>query len=136
MNTGEDRNTKQVHFCFLCGGAGTSRYDDIRRVCAKCMKLLKTWNLPRKQPIHHPKQKLTPEEKEQYKVKRVEFLERNDICLVALFVFGRFEKSSVVHHSKGRGKYYLAEETWIATTRAGDRWIHEHAELAKELGFL
>jgi hypothetical protein len=67
---------------------------------------------------------------------RREFLKENPFCWVALLVFKRLERSTVVHHRRGRGAYLLDKSTFLATTREGDLWIHANPDEAKRLGFL
>lgn len=38
-----------------------------------------------------------------------------------------------VHHTKGRGKYYLDSTTWIPLCLTCHQWVEEHPALAKEL---
>ena len=44
--------------------------------------------------------------------------------------------SQDVHHKKGRGQYYLDEETWMAVCRACHVRIHEYPKWARREGFL
>ena len=42
-----------------------------------------------------------------------------------------------VHHKfsgKDRSKYFLDQSTWLAVSREGHIWIHEHSKEARELG--
>lgn len=39
-----------------------------------------------------------------------------------------------VHHTKGRGKYYLDTLSWLAVCRPCHNWIETHPKEAKELG--
>lgn len=41
-----------------------------------------------------------------------------------------------LHHSRGRGKYYLAEDTWIPVCRAHHNWIHNNPAAAGKEGWL
>lgn len=44
-----------------------------------------------------------------------------------------------VHHTfcgKDRDKYYLDTTTWMAVSRDGHNWIHEHPKEARQLGYL
>lgn len=146
MGIVEDRNTKQIHFCYFCGGPGTGRFDDDRRICPKCRRLLQTWNIHEKSTREEVEDKrlrrMYRKQREhflhaEYNVKRVQFLQENPFCWVALLVFKKLERSKVVHHRCGRvGENFLDEKTWIATTRHGDRWIHQNEEKARELGLL
>lgn len=40
-----------------------------------------------------------------------------------------------IHHTKGRGKYYLDVLTWLAVCRTCHMWIENNPKDAKELGF-
>jgi hypothetical protein len=78
-------------------------------------------------------------EKIKYSKVRKKFLEENEIDIVSLFVFGKFQSANIVHHSRGRRGFNLVDvNTFIATTHEGDRWIHKPSNKgkAKELGFL
>lgn len=47
------------------------------------------------------------------------------------------DRSSEVHHKAGRtGKNYLDESTWMAVSREGHTWIHEHPSEARARGWL
>jgi len=80
--------------------------------------------------------KYTEEDKLIYHTRRDWFLKVNQIDIVALLVFGKFQKADKVHHSAYRGANLNKIETFIATTAEGDRWIHANQDKAKELGFL
>lgn len=42
-----------------------------------------------------------------------------------------------IHHKAGRtGKNYLDESTWMAVSRDGHRWIHDHPKEARARGWL
>lgn len=135
MGITEDRNTEQIHFCFMCNGPGTSRWDDTRRICVKCRRLFQTWNVspPAEKP---PRVTVDPWEKQEYAIRRRVFLRDNPFCWVALLVFKRLERSQIVHHRKGRRLHYLDESTWLPTTKEGDQWIHRNVAQAKRLGFI
>jgi hypothetical protein len=71
----------------------------------------------------------------QYKVLREEFLSRkeNQICPISK------QQTVEVHHAysgKDRAKYYLDTTTWIAVSRDGHNWIHDHPQDAREQGYL
>lgn len=40
-----------------------------------------------------------------------------------------------IHHKKGRGKYYLVVDTWMAVCRECHQWIELHPPEATEMGF-
>lgn len=133
MGITEDRNTKQIHFCHMCGGPGTQRLDATRRICYGCKRLYQSWQI--QVPIR-PKRVKRLGSPETYKLRRAQFLQENPFCWVALIVFKRLETSNTVHHRKGRGRHYIDTETWLATTKEGDKWIHQNKEASRKLGFL
>lgn len=45
-------------------------------------------------------------------------------------------RSTEVHHTKGRGKHYLDEKTWLAVSTEGHRKIHQNPSWARKMGFL
>lgn len=89
-----------------------------------------------KVPYKIPKvSKKRQEEDLQYKVLRQEFLSRkeNQICPISK------QQTVEVHHTysgKDRAKYYLDITTWIAVSRDGHNWIHDHSQDAREQGYL
>jgi hypothetical protein len=46
----------------------------------------------------------------------------------------RFEYLTI-HHKKGRGKYYLDMESWVTLCLNCHKYVEEHPEHAKKLGF-
>lgn len=155
MGITEDRNTRQIYFCFVCHGPGTHGWTNDRRVCVGCRKVLLSWNChgpsPMPQAATPPKPKrpkpsgvhrLNPglsyshEDAVKYRDLRTQFLQENMFCWVSLLVFKKLERSSVVHHRKGRGKFLNDASTFLATTREGDNWIHQNEKAARELGFI
>lgn len=89
-----------------------------------------------KAPYKIPKvSKKRQEEDLQYKVLRQEFLSRkeNQICPISK------QQTVEVHHTysgKDRAKYYLDTTTWMAVSRDGHNWIHDHPKDAREQGYL
>lgn len=49
---------------------------------------------------------------------------------------GCFRDSTDVHHTKGRGKYYLDVSTWKALNRICHIWVNENTEEAIKLGLI
>ena len=45
-------------------------------------------------------------------------------------------KSGEIHHKKGRGKWYLVVEKWLAVARVCHRWITDHPKEAEQLGLI
>ena len=71
----------------------------------------------------------------EYKKLRLEFLSKpeNQICPISK------QQTVEVHHTysgKDRSKYYLDTTTWLAVSRDGHNWIHNHPKDARELGYL
>lgn len=71
----------------------------------------------------------------EYKRLRLEFLSspKNQICPISK------QQTVEVHHTysgKDRAKYYLDTTTWIAVSRDGHNWIHDHPQDAREQGYL
>lgn len=71
----------------------------------------------------------------EYKKLRLEFLSKpeNQICPISK------QQTVEVHHTysgKDRAKYYLDTTTWLAVSRDGHNWIHDHPKDARELGYL
>jgi len=69
----------------------------------------------------------------EYSKLRVAFLYSNSICQANLPGCG--VHATDVHHSKGRGKYYLDVNTWKALCRSCHSWLELHPIEAKALGF-
>ncbi|WP_395073833.1 hypothetical protein [Flavobacterium sp.] len=70
-----------------------------------------------------------------YSKLRLEFLSlpENQICPVSNL------QSTEIHHKhsgKDRSKYFLDTTTWLAVSRPGHVWIHEHSKEAREKGLL
>lgn len=71
----------------------------------------------------------------EYKRLRLEFLSKpeNKICPITKWL------ATEIHHTysgKDRAKYYLDTTTWIAVSRDGHNWIHDHPKDARKLGYL
>lgn len=81
-------------------------------------------------------------ELKEYAKRRLAFLAlpENRWCPVAASgVLGKVtrERTTDIHHSAGRsGKWLNDERFWIATSRSGHQWIHEHGREARAKGWL
>lgn len=63
---------------------------------------------------------------------RREFLATHRQCAVF-----DFYEATDIHHTRGRvGNLLLATEHWIAVSRIGHQWIHDHPEKARQRGWL
>lgn len=45
-------------------------------------------------------------------------------------------RSSEIHHTKKRGRYYLDESTWLAASKEEHRWVHDNPAQARAIGLL
>jgi len=93
--------------------------------------------LPRRNP-NRPRNGKS-QARESYRTRRDRFLAklRNKLCPVALAVWKRKVPVAEVHHTRGRiGTLLNDERYWLAVSRIGHRWIHEHPQAARERGWL
>jgi hypothetical protein len=91
------------------------------------------------------KKPYTPAEKKQYKIaRRSKKRAKEEIVynqLVKVWLIGKIcpitkKPATEVHHKKGRiGKLLLDTRFWLGVTRKGHKWIEEHPEEAKKLGY-
>ena len=83
----------------------------------------------KRSPIRKVSEKRQKQNKE-YLNKRKEFL-IGKVCPVTN------KPATEIHHMNGRnGKRLNDESEWLAVTRSGHRWIHEHPKEAREKGWL
>lgn len=71
-----------------------------------------------------------------YSKMRKEFLERpeNATCRAKLpGCLGVFKQNLTVHHTKGRGRYFLDQLTWIPLCLTCHQWVEEHPKEAREM---
>lgn len=71
-----------------------------------------------------------------YSKMRKEFLEKpeNATCRAKLpGCLGVFKQNLTVHHTKGRGKYYLDATTWIPLCLSCHEWVETHPKEAREM---
>lgn len=66
-----------------------------------------------------------------YSQLRKQFLAAHPFCAVY-----PSKRSTDVHHMAKRGINYLKTETWLAVSRDGHRFIHEHPDRARTKGWL
>ena len=70
---------------------------------------------------------------------RKEFLARPDqkICPVAFRLRGILIQTTDIHHKRGRiGPLLLDQNHWLAVSRWGHMWIHDHPAEARAYGWL
>lgn len=82
-----------------------------------------------------PKKSLSRKEEEAvYLPLREQFLKDHPKCECGRE--GCFRDSQDVHHTKGRGKYYLDVSTWKALARVCHIWVDENTDEARKLGLI
>ena len=62
---------------------------------------------------------------EEYKKLRIDFLVKNPVCEAKIKPYCT-GFSHDVHHSRGRGKYFLAVETWLPVCRNCHVYLHDN----------
>lgn len=71
-----------------------------------------------------------------YSKMRKEFLSepQNSTCKAKLpGCMGQFKENLTVHHTKGRGLYYLDKTTWIPLCLSCHEWVETHPKEAREM---
>jgi len=71
-----------------------------------------------------------------YSKMRKEFLNEplNSTCRAKLpECMGQFKENLTVHHTKGRGLYYLDKKTWIPLCLSCHQWVETHPKEAREM---
>ncbi len=71
-----------------------------------------------------------------YSKLRREFLEKpeNSTCKAKLpGCLGVFKQNLTVHHTKGRGRYFLDQSTWIPLCLSCHEWVETHPKEAREM---
>ena len=71
-----------------------------------------------------------------YSKMRKEFLNEpeNSKCRAKLpGCMGQFKENLTVHHTKGRGLYYLDKTTWIPLCLSCHEWVETHPQEAREM---
>lgn len=103
-------------------------------LCSSCYRKANSRHLKRS-PIKKRSTKYTKHLKE-YSALRKQFLTDNPCCAVRLphCSYGDPEQLTV-HHTKGRGKYFLDISTWLSVCMSCHRYIEDHPEQAKANGW-
>lgn len=70
-------------------------------------------------------------EQKEYSKRRLNFLAMLPSCEVCAK-----SKSTDIHHKKGRGKYYLDEDSWLAVCRPCHDRIHSNPIWARENNYI
>lgn len=123
------------------------------KTCSKCGKLKVIWKnvggeklcktcwscQSGNKGIKKPTKPISPRSSKRVKLDadysklRMAFLYANPMC--AAHLPGCGVQATDVHHSKGRGRYYLITNTWVALCRSCHSWLEIHPKEAKALGF-
>lgn len=75
----------------------------------------------------------------EYSKRRLIFLDKpeNRVCPVGRIGLISCEWTTEIHHTDGReGRLLLDESKWLAVSRAGHDWIHNHPNEARKHGWL
>ncbi len=93
-------------------------------------------NYLKRTPLRRVSKKRSRENAQYTKLRRA-FLDLNTVCVVAYAIFSETLRTTQVHHIAGRtGKNFLDESTWLAVSRIGHEWIHQHPKEARARGWL
>lgn len=95
-------------------------------------------------PVSHPTptKNLQPKSDKQNVLDRVygnlrrDFLSQKEHAQCAAKLPGCLRSTGqdlTIHHTKGRGKFYLDTSTWIALCLNCHRWVEEHPQEAKDM---
>lgn len=87
--------------------------------------------------IYKPPNKVSAKQKtlnETYSQMREDFLRMTKECEVKVNKFCT-NKPETIHHKRGRGKYFLAPETWLPCCMSCHQYIEQHPKEAKEKGW-
>ena len=75
-------------------------------------------------------------QRQQYKAQAKQFL-AGQICAVFPWSGNRPRPATQVHHVRGRlGKLLLDQMYWLPVSAVGHRWIHDHPDEARRMGYL
>lgn len=101
--------------------------------CQSCSKSLSSKKQTIKQPLRQRSAKKVKLD-DQYSKLRRQFLLDHPVCQAHLP--GCSQASTDVHHTQGRGKYYLKVDTWVSLCRACHKTIEENPDLGRDLGMV
>jgi hypothetical protein len=124
----------------LCAGCGEDRLIwknfEGQKFCKDCwMKKTPTTKPVTSKLIKPVSDKRKPLD-QLYSKLRKQFLDQpeNSTCRAKLHVCTHHTGQDLtIHHTRGRGKYYLDSTTWIPLCLSCHRWVEEHPADAKEM---
>lgn len=85
----------------------------------------------KRKPIRKVSKKREDQNAEYFRL-REKFLKEHPKCECGRD--GCRRKATEVHHTRGRGRYFLVVSTWLAVARVCHRWITDNEKAAKERG--
>jgi hypothetical protein len=92
--------------------------------------------MQRKKPIRRVSIKKQELDKQYYELRK-HFLALHPLCQVSLDVGEKpVRQATDIHHIEGRGKNYLAVDTWMAVSRHWHNEIHNNPKWARAQGYL
>ncbi len=94
--------------------------------CRRAKKPKKLYKIPKKSIKRKQDDKI-------YFELRDSFLKKNPVCQIKSPECTI--KSTVIHHTKSRGIYYLAQNTWLASCHRCNTYVESHDAWARENGF-
>lgn len=105
------------------------------KYCKYCWLMIKAKKAKPKKPRSKINQRSKKREKLDllYSKMRIQFLTDKPVCQAKLP--NCTSVATDVHHKAGRGRNYLAIDTWFAVCRSCHSWIEEHPIEAREAGY-
>lgn len=124
----------------ICNGCSEEKViwknSEGNRYCQYCWNKIKYSNVKptfkERKPIASRSSKRINLDKEYLQLRKI-YLDKFPLCTAALPMCTH--NATDIHHKKGRGKYYLVVNTWMAVCRKCHMWIEEHPIEATDLGF-
>lgn len=124
----------------ICSGCGEEKHiwknHEGERYCQYCWQLKQ---VSQKEPTKVQFKPIAPRSSKRVKLDaeysqlRKIYLTKHPMCEAALPKCT--QQATDIHHKKGRGKYLLVVNTWMAVCRTCHDWIELHPVEATDLGF-
>lgn len=124
----------------ICSQCGKEKYiwknSEGERYCQSCWHSIKYSTLGKptsvKKPLAPRSSKRVKLDNEYSQLRKI-YLTKHPMCEASLPQCT--QNATDIHHKKGRGKYYLVVNTWMAVCRTCHNWIETHPIEATDLGF-
>jgi len=124
----------------MCAGCNTEKVIrknfEGNKYCKDCWYSKEVTKLPSSKKPIKPKSDKKDILDVLYSKMRKEFLNlpENSTCRAKLpGCMGQFKENLTVHHTRGRGLYYLDKKTWIPLCLACHQWVETHPKEAREM---